>query len=481
MRRMVGRASRIALGGFVLLFTLRNLVSIHSSQTHLPDPAADAKILNLRVQVEKQNSELLLGKIADKSHLYEQLRNTQVQLQKLMHEDYGTIMTNPQPPGEELNRRAAQRQQVVVPKPVHYEHLDQKGAPPDIARKLLSADRIAVLVIAYNRADYLDQALSSLYSVHPGGSSFPVFVSQDGEDEAVANVIRKHGAHRMVHERRQLELPRDLPQLKKYPGYAYLCVHYGWAIRQLFAHSSNFEGIIILEEDIEVGSDFFGYFNATAPLLYQDPSLLCVSAYSDNGQPRYVEDHARLFRSDFFPGLGWLLSRQLWLELEPKWPENRGYWDDWLREPPQRRGRASIRPEVSRTRTFGEKGTSKSQFYRKFLKTLDISKVSVAWEDMNVSYLLKDEYDVAFSAEVDAASDTSLMLALEGPSSGNLNSLRVGYDSPGELKKMCQRLQIMDDLKAGIPRTAYHGVVTLRANGRLLHLTPTYTVEQEIV
>lgn len=27
-----------------------------------------------------------------------------------------------------------------------------------------------------------------------------------------------------------------------------------------------------------------------------------------------------LHRTDFFPGLGWMLTRDLWLELEPKWP-----------------------------------------------------------------------------------------------------------------------------------------------------------------
>ena len=27
-----------------------------------------------------------------------------------------------------------------------------------------------------------------------------------------------------------------------------------------------------------------------------------------------------LYRSDFFPGLGWLLLRHVWLELQPKWP-----------------------------------------------------------------------------------------------------------------------------------------------------------------
>jgi len=27
-----------------------------------------------------------------------------------------------------------------------------------------------------------------------------------------------------------------------------------------------------------------------------------------------------LYRSDFFPGLGWMLLRETWLELRDKWP-----------------------------------------------------------------------------------------------------------------------------------------------------------------
>ncbi|KAG0719832.1 Alpha-1,3-mannosyl-glycoprotein 2-beta-N-acetylglucosaminyltransferase [Chionoecetes opilio] len=64
-----------------------------------------------------------------------------------------------------------------------------------------------------------------------------------------------------------------------------------------------------------------------------------------------------LYRTDFFPGLGWMLTRELWEELGPKWP--RSYWDDWVRAPEQRSDRACIRPEISRTRTFGKKGVSK--------------------------------------------------------------------------------------------------------------------------
>ena len=67
----------------------------------------------------------------------------------------------------------------------------------------------------------------------------------------------------------------------------------------------------------------------------------------------------RLYRSDFFPGLGWMMIKSVWEEYRTQWPP--AYWDDWLRHPDRRHGRACIRPEVSRTYTFGEQGTSHAQ------------------------------------------------------------------------------------------------------------------------
>ena len=82
-----------------------------------------------------------------------------------------------------------------------------------------------------------------------------------------------------------------------------------------------------------------------------------------------------LYRSDFFPGLGWMLTKDLWLEFQTKWPKASvlpmfyqtsadryfffSFWDDWIREPEQRKDRACIRPELSRSRTFGKIGVSK--------------------------------------------------------------------------------------------------------------------------
>jgi alpha-1,3-mannosyl-glycoprotein beta-1,2-N-acetylglucosaminyltransferase len=113
---------------------------------------------------------------------------------------------------------------------------------------------IAVVVIAYNRPVYLNRALASVMKHHPGEDKFDVYVSQDGENDAVKEVIVKHKAHRLVHPRRELVLPAK-SFLKQVPGYAYLSVHYGWALTTIFERvredGSKYEGVIILEEDIE--------------------------------------------------------------------------------------------------------------------------------------------------------------------------------------------------------------------------------------
>ena len=227
--------------------------------------------------------------------------------------------------------------------------------------------------------------------------------------------------------------------------------------------------------------DFFSYFTATAPLLYRDPSLLCVSAFNDNGQSKYAGDPSALHRSDFFPGLGWLLSRRLWSELEGRWPNERGFWDDWLREPEQRKGRSSIRPEVSRTFTFGVSGTSTGQFYAKYLGKIALNPSAVDWRAHDLSYLLRPNYEERFRSWLAAAPAVSMSQAMAEPGhGGEAGDVRVLYESKAALVSYCKRLGLMEDLKAGVPRTAYHGVVLVRIGGRRVFLAPSYHVDQDI-
>ena len=49
----------------------------------------------------------------------------------------------------------------------------------------------------------------------------------------------------------------------------------------------------------------------------------CVSSWNDNGLRRYAWDNKKMFRTSYFPGLGWMLRKELWDELGPKWPKVR--------------------------------------------------------------------------------------------------------------------------------------------------------------
>ena len=71
----------------------------------------------------------------------------------------------------------------------------------------------------------------------------------------------------------------------------------------------------------------------------------------------------------------------------------RSYWDDWMRLPEQRRGRACIRPEISRTKTFGKIGVSNGLFFEKHLKYIVLNNKFVPFTVMDLSFLKKDNYD----------------------------------------------------------------------------------------
>merc|ERR1719336_521453 len=90
-----------------------------------------------------------------------------------------------------------------------------------------------------------------------------------------------------------------------------------------------------------------------------------------------------------------MMTRELWVgELMDKLAN--GYWDDWMRLPEQRRGRSCIRPEISRTKTFGKIGVSNGLFFEKHLKYIVLNKQFVPFTVMDLNFLKKDEYDESF-------------------------------------------------------------------------------------
>jgi len=332
-------------------------------------------------------------------------------------------------------------------------------------------------MICYSRANYLRRALQSVLRYHPGGDALPIFVSQDAAIPAVSQVISEFQTEAKVSKGvKVLHLKHSQkPGAFGEDGYHKLAQHYGWALAQVFDDRLGaFRRVIILEEDLEIAPDFFDYFAATAPLL-DDPNenLLAVSAWNDNGQTGHVSDAQALYRSDFFSGLGWMMTRTIWQELAPRWPG--AYWDDWLREPAQRRERQFLRPEVCRTYHFATQGVSNNQ-YSDFLTTIELNKTPVPFRSMSLDYLRRDRYDRQLRQELQDAPLLTARDIMSGIFPPGDAPVRVEYPStePEDFEPVAHKLRIMENIKAGVPRTAYAGVITVRLgqDKRKVHVTP---------
>ncbi|XP_045483317.1 alpha-1,3-mannosyl-glycoprotein 2-beta-N-acetylglucosaminyltransferase [Harmonia axyridis] len=328
--------------------------------------------------------------------------------------------------------------------------------------------KIPILVFACNRIS-ITKCLDKLILYRPNPDKFPIIVSQDCNHQETTNIIRKYEQVTLIQQPDQSDIQVP-PKEKKFKGYFKIARHYGWALNQMF-FNYNYSSIIIVEDDLEVAPDFYEYFLGTYPILKKDPSLWCISAWNDNGKENLVNLKRKdlLYRTDFFPGLGWMLTKSLWLELYSKWP--RAYWDDWIRDPAQRKGRACIRPEISRTRTFGKIGISNGLFYEKHLKYIKLNEDFVPFTKMNLTYLLKDNYDEDFINAV----YQSAIVTYEDLREGKILSegpVRVIYRTKEEFKRRSKMLGLMDDFKSGVPRTAYKGIVTFHYKGTMVHLAP---------
>ncbi|XP_037818420.1 alpha-1,3-mannosyl-glycoprotein 2-beta-N-acetylglucosaminyltransferase [Lucilia sericata] len=327
---------------------------------------------------------------------------------------------------------------------------------------------IPVLVFACNRVS-ISKCLDNLIKYRPSMEQFPIIVSQDCGDEATRNVILSYKEQVSLIEQPDQSDIFVPPKEKKFKGYYKIARHYGWALNNTFG--KGYDYVIIVEDDLNVAPDFFEYFSGTHHLLKQDPSLWCVSAWNDNGKANLIDaSHPELlYRTDFFPGLGWMLTRDLWQELSVKWPKS--FWDDWIRHPEQRKNRVCIRPEISRTRTFGKVGVSNGLFFDKYLRYIKLSEEFVPFTKMNLSYLLKDNYDKTFIKEIYTYPVVTYdelrreLIKRDGP-------VRIQYNTRDQYKRTAKMLGLMDDLKSGVPRTAYHGIVSFFFNKRRVYLAP---------
>lgn len=164
-----------------------------------------------------------------------------------------------------------------------------------------------------------------------------------------------------------------------------------------------------------------------------------------------------------------MMIKSLWFELEPFWPD--GFWDEFMRLPSTRKNRQCIRPEITRTFTFGEFGVSDAQFYDAHLKKQFLNDVFINFTKLNLEYLDESYYEKWWIDQV--FRDTVLH------DISNIKDIKVlptrvrlEYSSPMEYSDIAQFFHLLPDLKEGIPRMAFMGVVTFIYKNSRIFLYP---------
>uniref|UniRef100_A0A803LGS7 Alpha-1,3-mannosyl-glycoprotein 2-beta-N-acetylglucosaminyltransferase n=1 Tax=Chenopodium quinoa TaxID=63459 RepID=A0A803LGS7_CHEQI len=221
----------------------------------------------------------------------------------------------------------------------------------------------------------------------------------------------------------------------------YIPGHYKWALDKLF-YKHNFSKVIILEDDMEIAPDFFEYFEAAAGLLDRDRSIMAVSSWNDNGQKQFVHDPYVLYRSDFFPGLGWMLSKDTWDELSPKWPK-------------------AYPSHFFSFHLVYVLGSSLGQFFSQYLEPIKLNDVDVKWKSMDLSYLMEDNYIEYFASLVKKAKPIYGADAVV-KANGVDGDVRIKYEDQPEFESIARQFGIFEEWKDGVPRAAYKGVVVFR-------------------
>lgn len=320
-------------------------------------------------------------------------------------------------------------------------------------------ENVVVVIIGHDCTNCLQRSLKSLLS-QEGLSSVSVAVSLDAPQHVNAmNAVAQSFAHK-------IDVWTKPPQTgTPSVAVANIAEHFRFALQTSFVEK-DFEFAIFVENDLELAPDFLHLFRSTSQLLLQDESLFCVSAWHDNGFKDRVTDERRLFRTDYFPGLGWMIQRKTWLSISSKWPRfpSTG-WDHWLRHGSGLRPRECIVPEVPRTLHFGDSGANvkKGNAIAKLLERMAVSSL-LPGNLGDLSYLRKQNYEAALESTLKDAifvdSPGSFFKLVKGNAGSSGLCFKLAYTRE-DFKDTASKLGIY----SGQPRASRRGVILTKIEG----------------
>ena len=273
--------------------------------------------------------------------------------------------------------------------------------PPPLLQTNFQPSSTAILILVHNRAKYFRQCFAALRAL-PEFLRYKVIVSQDGDDQEMSNAVdeAKSSSTNVLHIRH-----KHPPKPFQEAGVLFfIASHYKFALDSVFA--MGLSHAIVLEDDLLVSPDFLRMFEALAPVLDADSSVMCISSFNDNGFSHLHLPSNLFMRTRYFPGLGWMMRSDVWHELSPKFPLEA--WDHWMRVDSQHKGRDCIIPYLSRNKNIGEEGSTVESGIFERLKNMPRNEVAAvdygAYHHSHfsqygfilyagdLSYLLKDNY-----------------------------------------------------------------------------------------
>ena len=268
----------------------------------------------------------------------------------------------------------------------------------------------AIVVLGHNRESDLFECLKSLLSLREAGM-FKVYVSLDDPEyysrmaEVATRIAKQYNQSvvTMSVPKREVNHTSDNEEQQKWfsTNTGKIAHHYWAAFERVFL-VEEFTHAVFVEEDLVFAPDFLALFLSTWPLFQQDESLWCVSAWNDAGFTFAVSDQCRLFRTTYFPGLGFMLPRHSWLKLREQWPSAPTMgWDYWMRTAFRRWSKECIVPEVPRSRHFSQNGSSITQAKQvEYFQSMALASLASSCSGSsscdhfgNLSYLIQANYE----------------------------------------------------------------------------------------
>ena len=256
--------------------------------------------------------------------------------------------------------------------------------------------RPAVVVMSHDRPEMTRRCLGLLLTL-PLVERFTVYVSEDAHSQPVRMAAREFAEH--VQE--VISITPHVGSTAFTRGGVYkIAQHFRGAAEAVLVERGHSHAIFV-EDDLLLAPDFLKLFWEAAWLLRADPTLWCISAWNDQGFRHTAQDPSRLFRTDYFPGLGWMIPATVWHELRDKWPNapTTG-WDHWMRLASTTRGRDCIAPEINRSRHASKRGTNvidNSIFERFTFAARGVTSFG------DLAYLLQERHEPSAAAIVRSA------------------------------------------------------------------------------